>query len=143
GKAGAKMPLSAVLTTGRPQAKTNTVSTSHGIHARTTTEAGCFANCLAPPGAGPALGLPASVVNASRAAIVGAPPAPASARPGIIAPPAAASACAASSCARWAFNEVDVQLVFGFHTCRKRIRQTIELIAAIASTSAGPTQLDT
>jgi hypothetical protein len=35
-------------------------------------------------------------------------------------------------------SEVEVQIVFGFQTRRKRTRQTIELIAAMTSTSSGP-----
>ena len=35
-------------------------------------------------------------------------------------------------------SEVEVQIVFGCQTRRKRTRQTIELIAAITSTSSGP-----
>ena len=37
GKLGAKMPLSAAFTGGRPQTKTNTVRMSQGVQARTSS----------------------------------------------------------------------------------------------------------
>ena len=51
-----------------------------------------------------------------------------------MAAPAFAAACSSA----WPFSEVEVQMVLGFQTRRNRIRQAIELIAAMTSTSSGP-----
>src|SRR5579859_2257336 len=40
--------------------------------------------------------------------------------------------------ASWPFSAVDFQIVFGFQTRRKRVKQAIEMIAAPTSTSHGP-----
>src|SRR5215207_9003474 len=135
------MPFSAVFITGRPQAKTNTVRISQGIHARSTAPGGCLVKVFM-PGATVAPDPPDGVprVDAADAAseAIGAP-APASAGPPAVAsPPGQLGSGAAACSARWFFSEVDVQIVFGFQTRRNAIRQTMELIAAMTSTSSGP-----
>src|SRR4051812_37361709 len=143
------MPLRAFLTGGSPQANTKMLRIAHGSHARITASRGCRVKLFpaaddTAPAPDPPEGVPRAagiVVRALNA------PAPAAASGGIAdatsTPPRLVTGEAPETLlSRWP-SEVEVQIVFGFQTRRNRIRQTIELIAAMTSTSSGPMKLET
>ena len=128
---------------------TKTLRITHGSQARITTSRGCLVKVLAaapavPAGPAPTDGeLRATGISARASrALIGAP-IPAAASGGNAdaerMPPRleAGAPPATLDSRRWP-SDVEVQIVFGFQTRRNRIRQTIELIAAITSTSSGP-----